>query len=65
MHPLKSAIEKLHTEAEKLHEATQDFQFTTEEKDKLIDILLGYLPAAMDAAQDMIAAAFAYFTTRG
>lgn len=62
MHPLKAAIEAAHKATSELHDATQDFQFTTDEKDKLIDILLGYLPAAIDAAQDMIAAAFAYFT---
>lgn len=65
MHPLKAAIETLHTEVGKLHEATQDFEFTSEEKDKLIDVLLGYLPAAIDAAQGMISAAIAYFTTKG
>lgn len=65
MHPLKSAIELLHREVTRLHEATQDFEFTENEKDKVVEALLGYIPAAMEAAQGVMAAAFTYLSTRG
>lgn len=64
MHPLKAAIELLHNESARLHEATKDFEFTAEEKDKLIDVLLGFIPGAIDAAQGFISAVVAFIATR-
>lgn len=62
MHPLQVAIGALHKASCDLHDATKDMNFTDDEKDHLVELLVGYLPVVMDAASALAKAAIAYFT---